>query len=167
MIGPLQRFQSPAKYGREEEEKKKVPAVRVGTVTGTTRARSNTKPQVLKNLPVAKAEMGAEPSQEGRLLTFLTKSIQEKDEAIKQKESDLECPVCLEIPTGRIFSCVQQHLVCSQCRPLVSQCPQCRKRYPPTPIRHRYAEKSITELDNLKLEKIKLKKEQRKLTSNL
>ena len=111
--------------------------------------------------------MGENPSQEKRLLSFLTKSIKEKEEAIQEKESDLECPVCLEIPAGHIFSCVQQHLVCSQCRPKVFQCPQCRKRYPPTPIRHRYAEKSLTELGQLRKEKIQLKKEQWKLTNNL
>ena len=31
----------------------------------------------------------------------------------KEKESDLECPVCLETAGGEIFSCVEQHLVCS------------------------------------------------------
>ena len=109
----------------------------------------------------------AEPSQERNLLLFLTKSIQEKEAAIQEKMSDLECPVCLEIPTGRIWSCAQQHLVCSTCKLHVSQCPQCRKRYPPTPIRHRYAEKGVAELDKLRLEKAQLKKEKMKLTCNL
>ena len=76
-----------------------------------------------------------------RLISFLTKSIEEKEEAIKEKESDLECPVCLETAGGEIFCCIQQHLVCSQCRPRVVECLQCRQSYPPTPLRHRYAEK--------------------------
>ena len=70
--------------------------------------------------------------------------------SITEKESDLECPVCLETAEGEIFSCVEQHLVCSQCRPRVSECPQCRHPYPPTPLRHRYAEKMAVELQNLK-----------------
>ena len=78
-----------------------------------------------------------------KLITFLTKSI-------KEKESDLECPVCLETAGGEIFSCIEQHLVCSQCRPRVSECPQCRQPYPPNPIRHRYAEKSVGELEKLR-----------------
>merc|ERR550519_551198 len=87
-----------------------------------------------------------------RLISFLTKSIEEKEEAIREKESDLECPVCLETAGGEIFSCVEQHLVCSQCRPRVVECPQCRQSYPPTPIRHRYAEKMVGELERLREE---------------
>ena len=72
--------------------------------------------------------------------------------SIKEKESELECPVCLETAGGEIFSCVEQHLVCSQCRPRVVECPQCRQSYPPTPLRHRYAEKSVGELERLREE---------------
>ena len=86
------------------------------------------------------------------LISFLTKSIEEKEEAIREKESDLECPVCLETAGGEIFSCVEQHLVCSQCRPSLVECPQCRQSYPPTPIRHRYAEKMVGELERLREE---------------
>ena len=72
--------------------------------------------------------------------------------SIKDKESELECPVCLETAGGEIFSCVEQHLVCSQCRPRVVECPQCRQSYPPTPLRHRYAEKIAGELETLQQE---------------
>ena len=80
-----------------------------------------------------------------KLISFLAKSKEEK-------ESDLECSVCYETAGGRIFCCVEQHLVCSQCRPRVSECPQCRQSYPPTPIRHRYAEKSVRQLERLREE---------------
>merc|ERR1711893_154776 len=76
---------------------------------------------------------------------FLQRSLQEK-------ESELECPVCLETAGGEIFSCVEQHLVCSQCRPRVVECPLCRQLYPPTPIRHRYAEKMVGDLERLREE---------------
>ena len=72
--------------------------------------------------------------------------------SIREQESDLQCPVCLETAAGEIFSCIQQHLVCSQCRPRVVECPQCRQLYPPTPIRHRYAEKMVGELERLREE---------------
>ena len=87
-----------------------------------------------------------------RLISYLTKTVKEKEEAIREKESELECPVCLETAGGKIFSCIQQHLVCSQCRPRVVECPQCRQSYPPTPIRHRYAEKMVGELERLREE---------------
>ena len=43
---------------------------------------------------------------------------------IEDKESDLECPVCLEVSTSPIFSCDEQHIICSDCRPKVSICLQ-------------------------------------------
>ena len=71
--------------------------------------------------------------------------------SIREKEAELECPVCLETAVGgEIFSCIHQHLVCSQCRPRVRKCPTCRQPYPPTPLRHRYAEKMAVELQNLR-----------------
>ena len=94
-----------------------------------------------------------------RLISFLTKTIKEKEEAIKAKESDLECPVCLETAGGKIFCCVEQHLVCSQCRPRLKECPQCRQPYPPTPLRHRYAEKYVGELESLQRDLEKLTNE--------
>ena len=42
-----------------------------------------------------------------RLISFLQKSIKEKEKAIREKESDLECPDCLETARGEIFCCVE------------------------------------------------------------
>ena len=96
-----------------------------------------------------RSECGGEHTEEmdvkERFVNFLLISIREK-------ESDLECPVCLETAGGEIFSCILQHLVCSQCRPRVVECPQCRQPYPPTPLRHRYAEKIAGELETLQQE---------------
>ena len=100
--------------------------------------------------PKKEEEDDSEQTDNERLISFLEKSIEEKKEAIREKESDLECPICLEIAGGRIFCCVEQHLVCSQCRPRVVECPQCRQSYPPTPLRHRYAEKIAVELERLR-----------------
>merc|ERR1712126_329332 len=45
---------------------------------------------------------------------------------IEELRSELECPVCLEVVTkAPIFKCSEDHLVCSQCRPKLSECPQC------------------------------------------
>ena len=38
---------------------------------------------------------------------------------IEAKESDLECPVCLEVSSTPIYSCDEQHIICSDCRPKV------------------------------------------------
>ena len=76
-----------------------------------------------------------------------------------------EKPVCLETAGGEIFSCIQQHLVCSQCRPRLVKCPQCQQSYPPTPLRHRYAEKSVGELQILREELGQIVKELNNLST--
>ena len=84
---------------------------------------------------------------EKKIMDFLLKSISEK-------EAELECPVCLRVvKTGAvIFSCQQQHLLCSDCRPRVRECPQCREKYSQPPLRHRFAEKMARELNTLREE---------------
>ena len=39
-----------------------------------------------------------------------------------------ECPVCYNVPRpgAPIYACAQGHMICSECRPLVTQCPICR-----------------------------------------
>ena len=89
--------------------------------------------------------------QDSKLLDFLTSSILEK-------ENDLECPVCLETATIPIYSCPESHLICSSCRPKVVECPECRMKYRDKKVlrRHRYAEKTATELERLKEERRKI-----------
>ena len=60
------------------------------------------------------------------------------DRKISSKEGELECPVCLEEASSPIFMCSQLHLVCSSCRPKLTQCPECRQQYRGQPRRHRY-----------------------------
>ena len=40
---------------------------------------------------------------------------------IEAKEKELECPVCLEVAAAPIFSCEDQHIICSHCRPKVKR----------------------------------------------
>ena len=40
--------------------------------------------------------------------------------SIESKEKDLECPVCLETAVAPIFSCPESHVICSTCRPKVT-----------------------------------------------
>jgi len=79
-----------------------------------------------------------------KLLTYL----------IAKKEKDLECPVCLVTASAPIFSCPENHLICSVCRPQMTECPECRVEYRDNkkPRRHRYAEKMLEELDIMKKE---------------
>ena len=65
-----------------------------------------------------------------RMLDFLSKSI-------KEKEGDLECPVCMETAEVPIYTCQEMHLICSHCRPQLRECPECRAPYPVQPRRHR------------------------------
>jgi hypothetical protein len=86
-----------------------------------------------------------------KLLEFLTISIFEK-------EKDLECPVCLETASAPIYSCQENHLICSSCRPMVKMCPECRMEYGEKKVlrRHRYAEKTVVELERLREERRKI-----------
>jgi len=73
-------------------------------------------------------------------------------ESIKEKEVDLECPVCFETADIPIFMCPEMHLICSKCRPKIRECPECRLPYTGTAKRHRFAEKTAGELSKLKKE---------------
>ena len=42
--------------------------------------------------------------------------------------------------------------MCSQYRPKIVNCPICQQSYPPTPLRHRYAEEMVGELQRLREE---------------
>ena len=61
---------------------------------------------------------------------FLSKSI-------KAKEADLECPVCFETAEAPIYMCQEMHLICSNCRPKLKECPECRAPYQAQLRRHR------------------------------
>ena len=65
-----------------------------------------------------------EAAANGELLRFIEKQIEDA-------EKELECPVCLEIALETpIFSCDEDHLICSKCRVKVLSCPVCRVEYP-------------------------------------
>ena len=94
---------------------------------------------------VTKPDASSVNNHNNKYLEFLLKSI-------KEKEADLECPVCLETAEGEIFSCPEQHLLCSSCGPRVAECPECRAQCRDPPRRHRYAERMAAELRNLRQE---------------
>jgi len=57
----------------------------------------------------------------------------------------LECPVCLRVPRSTpIYQCARGHIVCSECRPNVTTCPQCRD--PLGNIRSLISEKMLEKL---------------------
>ena len=65
-----------------------------------------------------------EAAANGELLRFIEKQIEDA-------EKELECPVCLEIALETpLFSCDEDHLICSKCRVKVLSCPVCRIEYP-------------------------------------
>merc|ERR1719215_506541 len=78
-----------------------------------------------ENLSLLKEE------KEAMLLAFMK-------EQIKTKESDLECPVCMEVSQVPIYTCQEQHIICSECwykvkmksGNKVAECVLCRMPYP-------------------------------------
>eukprot|EP00092_Neocalanus_flemingeri_P093840 GFUD01119307.1.p1 GENE.GFUD01119307.1~~GFUD01119307.1.p1 ORF type:complete len:287 (+),score=120.67 GFUD01119307.1:63-923(+) len=75
---------------------------------------------------------------------------------IKEKEEDVECPVCLEEAAPPIFSCKEMHIICCSCREQVvtmgNRCPVCRVKYGKNKVRHRFAEKICEELRRMRKE---------------
>eukprot|EP00092_Neocalanus_flemingeri_P026640 GFUD01028875.1.p1 GENE.GFUD01028875.1~~GFUD01028875.1.p1 ORF type:complete len:813 (-),score=199.48 GFUD01028875.1:264-2702(-) len=100
----------------------------------------------LANSEIPKTEVVNPPKENtSRLLDFMAGSI-------KEKENDLECPVCFETADVPIFMCSEMHLICSSCYPKIRECPECRVPYIGAAKRHRYAEKTAEELRKLRKE---------------
>merc|ERR1719154_784832 len=77
------------------------------------------------------------------------------NDSILEKESLLECPVCLHTASPPIFKCTKEHLVCGKCFPRVnSKCPTCRSGFASSDNVYRLAEENWRELQKLK-EKVK------------
>jgi len=58
-----------------------------------------------------------------------TDPMEQQEQLIKSEELKdvLECPVCLRVPRAApVFQCARGHVVCGECRPNVTTCPQCR-----------------------------------------
>jgi len=111
----------------------------------TVKAIENLPNEVL-TLPTATVQP---PGPNKQLLEFI-------DKQISEKEKELECPVCLEVASAPIFMCSELHLICTNCRPKVKECPECRKVYEGKPKRHRYAEKTAEEVVRLRNERIQI-----------
>ena len=60
-----------------------------------------------------------------------------------------ECPVCLQMPLGRVYICENSHPICDDCLPKVDKCPQGRCHYAKRRhgLRDRTMEKMIANLD--------------------
>ena len=100
-----------------------------------------TKPAVAK-----KAAVPAKPTATIKTLEdFIKKQIVEK-------ERQLECPVCLEVAAPPILMCSELHLICSDCRPRIKNCPVCRKDFQNDSKRHRFAEQMAQEIEDLRKE---------------
>ncbi len=53
-----------------------------------------------------------------------------------------KCPVCFQIPRGKIFNiCVNGHYLCEACSTKVTTCPECRS--PGTKVRNLLAERLL------------------------
>jgi len=113
---------------------------------GSDMMENNKKAENLVTFDITKTEKEEKPKENNnRVSTFLS-------EAIKEKEADLECPVCFETADIPIFMCSEMHLICNRCRPKVKECPECRLPYTGGAKRHKFAEKTASELTKLRRE---------------
>jgi len=82
------------------------------------------------------------------------------EEQIKNLETELECPICLQPAEVPIYTCNLQHTICGVCWNKMDstnrRCPSCRVPFSYPPAKHRLMEKmaeqlkqSYKELDNL------------------
>jgi len=89
---------------------------------------------------------------------YSQEKLQELEDQIAAKRSELECPVCYEEAAPPIYTCVAQHLVCNKCRPSLHACGECRTPYQQGLSRHRYAEKDHKHLVELRSRRDALQK---------
>jgi len=72
-------------------------------------------------------------------------------ETIVEKETWLNCPVCLLTASPPIYKCTEDHLICSKCFPRVNnKCPTCRTEFTKKPAIFRLAEENWRVLQKLK-----------------
>lgn len=81
-----------------------------------------------------------ETGQGGKSIKKLSE-IEQSDE-LREIERELECPVCMDIARPPIYQCEEGHIICANCKPLLTECPHnCGKKYSEPAIRCRFAEK--------------------------
>ena len=76
--------------------------ISLGVQCQSTLRQINSAEQQIANLPNASG--------------YSQEKLQELEDQIAAKKSELECPVCYEEAAPPIYTCVAQHLVCAKCR---------------------------------------------------
>merc|ERR1719209_529964 len=108
----------------------------------------------LTQIEIAEQQIADLPNASG----YSQDKLQELEDQIAAKKTELECPVCYEEAAPPIYSCVAQHLVCVKCRPSLNACGECRTPYQQALARHRYAEKDHKHLVELRSQRDALEK---------
>ena len=132
----LEKETAELKMKREESKESSVANIR--NLTAKLEKVQTEVKKVRKDLDLAEGR--TEKEEHLDLESFMARQIQELRE-------ELECPVCLEVTSkAPIYKCSDDHLICRfflalcqkksqqfdsrQCRPKLSECPQCREVYP-------------------------------------
>ena len=132
----LEKETAELKMKREESKESSVANIR--NLTAKLEKVQTEVKKVRKDLDLAEGR--TEKEEHLDLEMFMARQIQELRE-------ELECPVCLEVTSkAPIYKCSDDHLICRfflalcqkksqqfysrQCRPKLSECPQCREVYP-------------------------------------
>ena len=66
----------------------------------------------LRQIKTAEQQIADLPNASG----YSEEKLQELEDQIAAKRSELECSVCYEEAAPPIYTCVAQHLVCAKCR---------------------------------------------------
>jgi len=97
-----------------------------------------------EKLEVMKTEISELDNKSSSYSVIRCKKVEESslpEDERSEVESELECPVCLEISRPPIYQCPEGHIICSACKPLLKACCLCEKNYTEPAIRCRFAEK--------------------------
>lgn len=97
----------------------------------------------MRGLPAMASLACGEPSSEHASCRALSLTECPACDARAQQVEALQCPICMQLSTDKIFQCTSGHLICARCLPRLAappRCPTCREPLPRTRIRSLAAE---------------------------
>ena len=77
---------------------------------------------------VMKSELKMKVGKQKKEMEDLTKKIELHDGFVAKLKNQIECPVCLGVPSeAPVFSCPNGHMICNRCKCKMDTCPTCKE----------------------------------------